>query len=319
MERKVFIVQFTHPGGEHDVNSKELANGVKEWNYCGHKRKFLKALGQCVQKDGNLTPKKELLFWGEWEPTSKVTSLNSTKETAVNPQFVHEPFLTRNTNGLVLPPWENGKFIKRKGEKKPCTRQNTDPFVFGDYFLYSCCKQRKKIRNTTLSSFTKLGELEKGSIILFGSTISVKQGGPYFVLDTVFVVGDYKNYNSKNSPTDLKGFVPSDYFDIMGFTNWDPLNDFVCYKGATFSNPYEGMFSFVPCKPFDSTNIGFPRVKLTKADLDFISDNLNAAPKFEPECPIKDLWNKVCDVVRQQGFELGVNFKYQYTTNVSTM
>ena len=73
------------------------------------------------------------------------------------------------------------------------------------------------------------------------------------------------------------------------------------------------MFSFVPCKPFDSAKIGFPRVKLTNADLHFISDNLNAAPKFGDIIPIKGLWNKICDVVRKQGFELGVNFKYQYT------
>jgi hypothetical protein len=182
--------------------------------------------------------------------------------------------------------------------------------------LYSCCKQRKRIRNSAQTEFSKLGELEKGSIILFGSTISVKQGGPYFVLDTVFVVGDYKNYNSKNSPIDLKDFVPSDYFDIMGFTNWDPVNDFVCYKGATVSNPFDGMFSFVPCKPFDSTGIGFPRVKLTSTDLDIISDNLNAAPKFRDDLPIKDLWNKICDIVRKQGFELGVNFEYQYENTI---
>ena len=41
-----------------------------------------------------------------------------------------------------------------------------------------------------------------------------------------------------------------------------------------------------------------------------ISDNLNAAPKFRDDLLNKDLWNKVCDVVRQQGFELGVNFEY---------
>ena len=215
-----------------------------------------------------------------------------------------------------MPPWENGKFITRKGEKKPCARQNTDPFVFGDYFLYSVCKQRKKIRNSDLSEFTKLGELEKGSIILFGSTISKKQGGPYFVLDTVFVVGDYKAYHSKNAPSDLSGFVPNDYCDLMGFVHWSPSNDFICYKGATVENPVNDMFSFVPCKPCSSGEVGFPRVKLSSSKFPFITDNLNAAPKFEDKYPIKDLWNKICDVVREQGFELGVNFKYQYENTI---
>jgi len=307
MARKVYIVQFTHPGGEHTLNRQEKNACIKEWNYGGHKRKFLKAVGQCVKEDGILTPKKELLFWGEWEPTSKVNPVSGTVGTALMPKYVHEPFLQRSKGSLILPPYYNSK---GKG------RQNTDPFVFGDNFLYSCCKQRKRIRNSARTEFTKLGELEKGSIILFGSTISKKQGGPYFVLDTVFVVGDYKNYNSMNSLTDLKGFVPSEYFDIMGFTNWKPVNDFVCYKGATASNPYDGMFSFVPCKPFDSANTGFPRVKLTKADLDFISDNLNAAPKFEDKIPIKVQWDIICDVVRKQGFELGVNFEYQYENTI---
>lgn len=91
---------------------------------------------------------------------------------------------------------------------------------------------------------------------------------------------------------------------------------FFCYKGATASNPYDGMFSFVPCKPFDSASTDFPRVKLTSTDLGFISDNLNAAPKFRDDLLNKDLWNKVCDVVRQQGLELGVNFEYQYENTI---
>ena len=303
MAREVLIVQFTHPGGEHSLTRKEKKDGIKRWNYGSHRRKFLKAEGQYVMEDGCLSVRQNLLFWGEWEPTSNIVPVSSTVGTGVMPRYMHEPFLQVASGALNLPPFYNSK---GKG------RQNTDPFVFGEAFFYSCCKQRKRLNNSSLTKFTKLGELEKGSIILFGSTISEKQGGPYFVLDTVFIVGDYKNYNSKNSPTDLKEFVPSDYFDIMGFTNWKPVNDFVCYKGATASIPYDEMFSFVPCKPFDSANTGFPRVKLTNADLHFISDNLNAAPKIWDNLPNKDLWNKICDVVRQQGFELGVYFEYKY-------
>ena len=304
MTRKVYIVQFAHPGAEHSIGSQEKKTGIKEWNYGGHKRKFLKAFGQCVTKDGSLTSPKELLFWGEWEPTSNFSKVCSTTGTGVQPDFIHEPFLSKGVGGLILPPY----IIKKR---KTHTRQNTDPFVFGDYFIYSNCKQRKNINKSVITIFTKIGTLEKGSIILFGSTISKKQGGPYFVLDTVFVVGDYKCYNTKTSHTDLSGYVPSDYVDIMGFTKWMPT-DYVCYKGASVSNPFDGMFSFVPCKPFDSTNVGFPRVKLTSKDIKFISDNLNAAPKYEDLSNTKNIWNKICEIVRSQGFELGVNFKYQY-------
>lgn len=317
MARQVLIVQFTHPGGEHAVSRKELTNGIKEWNYGPHRRKFMKAVGQYVMKDGALSPKQDLLFWGEWEPTSKIHPISNIF--GVVPKYVHEPFLPKGPSGLILPPFNNGKFVTRKGIKEPLCRQNTDPFVFGDYFLYSVCKQRKKKRNSTLSEFTKLGELEKGSIILFGSTISKKHGGPYFVLDTVLVVDDYKAYHSKNAPYSLSGFVPNDYCDLMGFVHWDPGNDHICYKGSTVDKPINGMFSFVPCKPCSSGEVGFPRVVLTKADMtiisdNLISDNLNAAPKFSDvtNITLTSCWKQICNIVKQQGFELGVNFEYQY-------
>lgn len=308
MARKVYIVQFAHPGAEHSIESQEKKTGIKEWNYGSHKRKFLKAFGQCVLKNGSLTSSKDLLFWGEWEPTSKFCNVCSTIGTGVQPVFIHEPFLSKGAGGLILPPFKKKK-ISRKGKITTHIRQNTDPFVFGDYFLYSNCKQRKKILKSKKTTFTKMGTLEKGSIILFGSTISKEQGGPYFVLDTVFVVGEYKCFNTKNIQTDLSGYVPSDYVDIMGFTKWTPT-DYVCYKGASVSNSFDGMFSFVPCKPSDSINVGFPRVKLTSKDIIFISDNLNAAPKYKEMSNTKDMWNKICEIVRSQGFELGVNFKY---------
>lgn len=306
MGKKVLIVQFTHPGGEHAVSRKELAKGVKEWNYGAHRRKFIKAAGQYVMANGVLSSKQDLLFWGEWEPTSKICSISSAIGAGVTPQFVHEPFLQKDTNGLVLPPFTNSK--NGKG------RQNTDPFVFGDFFLYSVCKQRKKIKNSTLSEFTQLGVLEKGSIILFGSTISKKLGGPYFVLDTVFVVGDYKAYQTKNAPSDLSSFVPNDYCDLMGFANWNPGNDHICYKGATTSNPINGMFSFVPCKPCSSGVTSFPRVVLTRSNLSIISENLNAAPKFTTASVISptNCWTQICNIVKKQGFEMGVNFEYKY-------
>ena len=314
MSRRVLIVQFTHPGGEYAVSHKELVNGVKEWNYGPHRRKFLKTVGQYVMDNGSLSLKQDLLFWGEWEPTSKILPVSNVVGNGVVPKYVHEPFLQKDTSGLFLPPYNNGKYVTRKGVKTPLCRQNTDPFVFGDYFLYSVCKQRKKIRNITLTEFTQLGELDRGSIILFGSTISKKQGGPYFVLDAVFVVGDYKAYHSKNAPSDLSGFVPNDYCDLMGFVHWNPSNDHICYKGATVSTPINGMFSFVPCKPCSSGDIGFPRVILTNSDMTIISDNLNAAPKFSDETNINptSCWKQICNIVKQQGLKLGVNFEYKY-------
>lgn len=51
---------------------------------------------------------------------------------------------------------------------------NTDPFIFGDQFLYSNCKQPSSLR---------LRSLDRGSVIAFGS----RKAGRW-LLDTVLVV-----------------------------------------------------------------------------------------------------------------------------------
>lgn len=312
MSREVLTVQFTHPGGEHAVSREERAAGIKEWNYGPHRRKFLKSMGQYVMEDGTLSPKQDLLFWGEWEPTSKFSPVASTAAKGVAPVYYHEPFVQVKNGSLVIPPF----FKERKnGTSDPLKRQNTDPFVFGDCFLYCCCKQRKHKKKSSLTEFTKMGNLDRGSLILFGSTISPKQGGPYFVLDTVFVVADYKEYCSKTALTDLAGIVSNDYCEITGYKDWTDDEKYILYRGATVDNPVEGMFSFVPCRSCDSGVVGFPRVELKSSDLpNVITDDLNASPKYSKTTVIlpRDCWSEVCDVVKRLGFKLGLNFEYQH-------
>lgn len=300
MSDKAILVQFTHPGGQHTLNAKEQKSGIKEWNYGPHRRKFLKAEGRYAQKNGTLSPRMQLLFWGEWEPTSQATAIEHSEGSGIMPKMVHEPFLYKENGTLITPP---GK------DSRGRTRQNTDPFVFGECFLYSCCKQRKRIKKSNRTKFTRMGRLTAGSIILFGSTISRKEGGPYFVLDTLFVVDEQKEYTKEKS---LNEFIPHDYNEIMSFEHWADDYNFVCYKGATARRPINGMFSFVPCKPCADRVAGFPRVRLGSGDFNFITDNLNAAPKYSSHDNIKKVWERLCDIVRQQGFELGVDFCYNY-------
>ena len=302
IERKVLVVQFTHPGAEHTISLQEKKTGVKQWNYSSHRRKFLRTDGQYILEEGTLSAKQTLLFWGEWEPASKFKKIDDVIGQGIVPVYVHEPFVERDNDGLVLPP------LSIKIHNKDKKRQNTDPFVFGECFLYSCCKQRRK----NMVDITQIGMLEKGSIILFGSTISSKWGSPYFVLDTVFVVGDYMAYYDNKARSGLCGYVPQYYCDIMGYED-NANNDgrlFMCYKGATASNPVDSMFSFVPCRPCSGKVLGFPRVKLTQDDLWFISNNLNAAPKYTHTDNPKQIWDNLCEIVKSQGFELGVNFEY---------
>ncbi|WLT40432.1 hypothetical protein NON20_24435 (plasmid) [Synechocystis sp. B12] len=100
---------------------------------------------------------------GEWEPPSSATRINNSKNKDGLPWLLHEP-----------------DYQPYKGTKKP---QNTDPFVFGEKFYYSCCYQS--------SSQNTLKKLGRFSVILFGSCKSSK-----FVLDTVFVVNRYEDIDS---------------------------------------------------------------------------------------------------------------------------
>ena len=308
MPRLNYIVQFTHPGGEHTLSRPEKKTGIKQWNYGKHRRKFIATTGACLDHSGRLLTNQELLFWGEWEPTSKVTTIFATSGSGVMPTLVHEPYLVLDPKRIPVVP-----YYGKTRTSKPSERQNTDPFVFADNFYYCCCKQTR---------FKQLQQLEKGSIILFGSTILAKQGRPYFVLDTVFVVGDFKCYTPGTYATDLAGFIPPVYDEIMGFKHWaNPHQQFVCYKGATYREPINEMFSYAPCRIKDGGVIGFPRVRINSIPLNsiiagknIITDNLNSAPKYSllvsASCS-KLIWDEISKQVEGQGYLKGIQFYYK--------
>lgn len=320
------IVQFTHPGGQYVLTQNEKKSGIKEWNISNHRRKFLIAEGQYVT-GGTLSVPQELLFWGEWEPDSEIVATYSVSDPVICPIHLHSPFLRLDKKGKVIK--SNSKLATTPiacctGKLSPtCSKvcnqfENTDPFVFGDSFYYSLCKQ---------DTFVSMRNLDVGSIILFGSTISAKRGGPYFVLDTVFVVGDKQAYTVNNYKKDLAGFIPNHYAEIMGFNALATKVQLTCYKGATFNDPINGMYSFVPCEPAEVPRSGFSRVMLKEKDFSsigipvlkqnkknpkFISDNLNSSPNFTESdlATNKLVWDKICDIVASQGCQQGMNFKY---------
>ena len=135
MDDKLLLVQFTHPGKEHEPDDGLL----KRWNKRPrpHKRKFLKQNGRYLA--GGKVAEGKVLFWGEWEPESTVER-KIDEPILRGPRFIYEPYyvVPRSYNGL----------------------ENTDPFVFGEQFHYTVCKQR---------TFTQLRHLLPGSVILFGS------------------------------------------------------------------------------------------------------------------------------------------------------
>lgn len=259
----------------------------------------MKAIGQTVDDNGTISEKKDLLFWGEWEPTSWVEPIKP--KGSGDPHWMHKPFLEINGTSTYQDIDEYA---------------NTDPFVFGDHFIYSNCRQMITYNGQKKPS--RLCSLQVGSVILFGSALKVPF--PHFALDTVFVVGDSKQYVPRNYKKGLNTFIPENFERIMGFEQWpDEFIDlqFRCYHGVTADKPINGMYSFVPCKPYNGIHVGFPRVILTNRDfaafgniiIDKLSQNYHNTA-LDNISESKRIWDKVCQIVRQQGCERGVNFEY---------
>ena len=155
------FVQFPHPGEEHSPG-KALRQA---WNTSEHRRKFLRSNGALCRRRRFDLGEATLVFWGEWE-TPLLHRRTSGLRAGSLPRFLHEPV------------WEY--------PKNSDPRQNTDPWVFGDCFRYSNCKQQRQ---------AALQKLARGSLILFGST---RDGN--FVVDTVFVVRDSERYRPAQPP-----------------------------------------------------------------------------------------------------------------------
>ena len=173
------VVQFPHPGGEHGTDRQNETH--KSWNTGRHKRKFLLSKGKYVE--GDKLKRGDLIFWGEWEPPSEVEKLDN-ENNALLPKWLHKPYLPD-----PIPKQSNSE-TDCSGDtvnKEQPYFQNTDPCVFGENFIYFNCKQHKKKSNSIERTETELARLERGSLILFGSTKGSKPEEAFFMLDTVFV------------------------------------------------------------------------------------------------------------------------------------
>lgn len=276
------FVQFMHPGGEHRPDW----GCFKAWNRDDHKRKFLASPGRCVRH--RKVNRTELVFWGEWEPESEVVC-RIERPLPHYPRYVYRPF-------YVVPGSYKGL-------------QNTDPFVFGGFFYGNCLQHRK-------GKPTQLCFLERGSVIIFGSCVSGQ-----FLLDTVFVVRDWIDYDCGSYQSRLRGRVPRGYVEVV----LNPLclsgcgRDEGCppdkgapyrlYRGVTYTDRdrFDGMFSFFPCMPRDERCKGFkhPVIKIPGT----ITDNLHMG--FRLNCNVDKsqicgLWRSVVHQVLKKDLWLGI-------------
>jgi hypothetical protein len=273
------VVQFIHPGGEHGADQP----GRKQWNEKLHKRKFLQVPGdQLTDRDGVPQP-DDLVFWGEWEPESEVSPIAA--PVPAGPRFIHRPYYVRPST-------------------YPGELQNTDPFVYGDRFMYTLCRQTKPFRGQFRPTF--LRDLAPGSLILFGS---LKGGG--FVLDTAFVVADGTLHDADTWTASLSGLISDTYANVTMRPTYQTAwpHQLRLYRAATPTTRVGGMFSFVPCLPAGIGASGFARPIVALDGV--ITPGLMMGAKATRGVSLDDvtgLWNSVVTQVLDQDLALGTRF-----------
>lgn len=298
MSKNQGIIQLMHPGKEPSRGEKILKSGfyLKGWNTSNyHSRKYMYATGDYLE-NGKLHTGEAIHFWGEWEPESICTALNHKGET---PKSLHNPI-----------------FIAEKDRKKGITilkkqfslaagndRLNTDPFVFGDTFYYTCCHRKQ------------LSELNKGDILLFGSVKSSEKDRK-FLLDTVFVVD---NPAVKVDAVFIKNnrifyetaIAPAERYEKDGCVKKEKVDPVI--SGAMYHKG-DKPFSFVPFKKAGE-GVFYDRLAITE----------NEYSKYLPDCTMcfnsqgfgylrfnngndkNKFWNSIKDYCERQGYCLGVH------------
>ena len=288
------IVQFLHPGREYKVaerNSKPpfkcpwVINKSKDGcgSRCGsHTRRCVAHTGAYVDKDGSLK-KTRLTFWTEWEACSIAERLNSSvQNNGFDATWIHTVLSPRNP---------------------PPNAQNTDPCVFGRSFKYCCCQQSR----------ASLRALAPDSLILFGSRMDGR-----FFLDTVFVV------DGAGIPYETGGkdrLNVSRQYRNLTLNRLSPGATFTFYRGRAFLSPdAPQMYSFTPAQIDDGRNAGKRfELKIGKVNTVFsrqakrnVRQDLGRFFWKIPADPatIFDLWKKILDLVRADGFVPAVQFDW---------
>ena len=277
------FVQFPHPAPEAEPDNRNFIL----WNTTeNHRRKFMQANGSWLE--GENVKGGVMWLWGEWEPESEVVC-RIARPKPHYPRYLYRPF-------YVVP---------------ICYKdlQNTDPFVF-DGFFYGNCRQRRQGKRT------RLCYLEPGSVVLFGSCRARK-----IVLDTVFVVRDWIDYDCASYGSVLKDRVPRGYVEIVlnplcqsGCTHKPGCapgkgEPFRLYRGVTYADRrhFDGMFSFFPCRPRDERCEGFRRPIIS--GLHGIPDKPPVAYRLNLQKDLRNvqhLWECVVNKVLEKGLWLGI-------------
>ena len=283
MVYKRCFVQFPHPGKEHGPNS----GCVWHKKPSNHRRKFMQLHGNWIEGDGT-TQTGDLWAWGEWEPESEIVgefiTLGANSQC---PRFLWKPYYIPKTD------------LECKDKKL----HNTDPFIFGNCFLYSNCGQEAQSKRV-------LKELAQGSVIAFGSGKKINDR-PTWTLDTVMVVKDFVDYAPCTAREELKDWAPDTFLDVCGgsFSASPESVRFRLYRGATPDCPVEGMYSFIPATPagggknFPRPQIDLPAKYFNPKSWQF-PKGLKCARSYDE---LRSLWECLVAQVRNVGLVLGTH------------
>lgn len=295
MADKRCFVQFSHPGREHDRGSGSCWNPLygPDGKERYHRRKFMQVSGKWIDENG-ARRRGEMYAWGEWEPESDVIR-NLDRPNPLYPRY------------LWLPYW------RRRNDYSDV--HNTDPFVFGERFLYSNCGQGARNK-------AGLKRLGVGPVIAFGSGKEI-DGERKWVLDTVFVVKDSIDYDPRDPRERLEGEASETFLNVTGepLAAWgegehrkEPCGpgegNLRLYRGATPDDPVDGMYSFFPATPAGGDS-GFPRplVRLPKyidpRSFRTQKGHGRGLPPVPPD-ELRRLWDSLVAQVREAGLVLGV-------------
>ena len=278
MDANLRFVQFSHPGGEHKPDRSD----GKDWNTLrhNHARKFMEFDGRWIGEDGR-TRSGKLRAWGEWEAESElICELIQPGQDSQYPRYLWHPFYIPKDNYRLL--------------------HNTDPFIFGEQFLYSNCGQR----NTP-----NLTHLERGSVIAFGSGKKVS-GERKWVLDTVFVVANSLMYVASEARQALADATSEVFLAVTG----GPIMarekaSFRLYFGATPEDPVDGMYSYFPAMPAQG-DAGFSR-PLIELPKEYFNPGSWQAPKGvrigRTSKELCEIWNSLAVQTLEAGLVLGTH------------
>jgi hypothetical protein len=272
----LFKVQLNHPGNEKPFKigkGYQKVDGliIREWNDDPrHYRKFIKNEGEYLTSLNGESQKGTLLFWGEWEGNSVFAPINNGKG---SPNGIHAPFHSKLIRGL----------------------ENTDPYIFGEYFKYVTCKQSGQV--SLLDNF---------SLILFGSVYPTKNA---FYLDTVFVVKSHETASEicYNGACNYSLTFREETLEQLEneYLGPNPSLSKKLYHGLAWWDNKE-YFSFVPCRL--QGNESFDRFKL---DLNDPWYNLSSNPtgkSFMRNCKgsHQETWKRIAEMAIEQGFYLAI-------------